>query len=165
MGDENNIDVDVDIGNVTEPTISPTSKINIFKLDVVSCNGKDLSGIELGAPDLEDIWTNSLIRELDELAGYTATKVKGGTEIRLQYQLKKPMSIREIAWESEFNHERSTAKGIENLKCRVVGLGSLRPAKIGEKVKVTVIQPNFDVTPEQVLGWLSRYGGIHEGHR
>jgi hypothetical protein len=147
------------------PSISPTSKITIFKLDVISCNGKDLTSIELGAPDLEKIWTDSLIREIDELAGYTSTKVKGGSEIRIQYQLKKPMSIREIAWEVEFNHERDSSKGIENLRCRVVGLNSLRPAKIGEKVKVAIVQTNFDVTPDQIVAWLSRFGKVHDGHR
>jgi hypothetical protein len=146
-------------------SISPTSKITVFKLDVVSCNGRDLSSIEIGASDIEKIWTDCLIREIDEVTGYTSTKSRGGTEIRIQYQLRNPMSIRDIAWEAEFNHERETTKGTEILKCRVVGLAALRPAKPGEKVKITVICTNFDITPEQIVEWIAKFGKICEGHR
>jgi hypothetical protein len=145
--------------------ISPSSKIKIFKLDVISCNGRDLSGVEIGAATLEKIWTDSIIRELDDLIGYTAIKSKGGTEIRLQYQLKNPMSIREIAWESEFNHEQEGPRGTEILRCRVVGLSGIRQPTIGEKVRVTFVSNNFDVTPDQMIEWISRYGKVHEGHR
>ncbi len=148
-----------------EPNISPSSKISIFKIDVYSCNGKDLSQVELAAPDLEKIWTEGIIRDISELSGYSSTKVKNNSEIRIQYQLKRPMSIRDIALESDFAFERSAARGVEILRCRVVGLSNLRPAALGERVKVSVIKPNFDVLPEQVIEWLSHYGRVHEGHR
>ncbi len=151
--------------NEEDNDISPTSKITIFKLDVISCNGRDLSSVELGAPDLEKIWTDSIIRELSDLTGYSSTKSKGGTEIRIQFKLKKPMSIREIAWESEFNHERESAKGTEILRCRVVGLSGIRQPIFGERVKVTIIQQNFDITPEQMLEWMAKFGTVHDGHR
>jgi hypothetical protein len=151
--------------NESGDQISPSSKISIFKLDVVSCNGRDLSNVELGAPDLEKIWTDCIIRELSDLTGYSSSKSKGGTEIRIQYQLRKPMSIREIAWEAEFNHEREGPRGTEILRCRVVGLSGVRQANIGEKVKITVIAYNFDISPEQFVEWLSRFGKIHDGHR
>lgn len=149
----------------SDESISPASKITIFKLDVVSCNGRDLCSVELGASDLEKIWTDSIIRELSDLTGYTSLKVKSGTEIRIQYQLRKPMSIKDIALESEFLHEREGPRGTEILKCKVVGLNSLRATDIGEKVKATVIAPNFDITPDQIINWLTRYGKIQEGHR
>jgi hypothetical protein len=148
-----------------EDGISPTSKINVFKLDIVSCNGRDLSGVEIGAADIEKIWTDSIIRELDDLSGYNSTKSRGGTEIRLQYQLKKPMSIRDIAWEAEFNYEKEGPRGTEILRCRVVGLSGVRQPVIGEKVKVTVIATNFDITKEQIIEWIGKFGKIHDGHR
>jgi hypothetical protein len=151
--------------NQEEEMLSPTSKISVFKLDVFSCNGRDLSSVELGATDLEAIWRDGILRELGELSGYTSQKTRGNSEIRIQYQLKRPMSIRDVALEAEFNFERSTARGLEILKIRVVGLNNLRPAEIGERVRLSVIKPNFDVTPEQVIEWISRFGRVHEGHR
>jgi hypothetical protein len=150
---------------VTLNPISPSSKINIFKLDLVSCNGRDLSSTELGASDIEKIWTEGIIRDIAELDGYTHYKVNGGSEIRIQYQLKRPMSIRDVALEAEFTFERTSAKGTENIRCRVVGLSNLRPAAVGEVVKVSIIKPNFDVTPEQAIEWISRYGKVHDNHR
>jgi hypothetical protein len=85
--------------------------------------------VELRATDLENIWTKGILRSLGELSGYMPSKSKGNTEIRIQYQLK-PMSLRDIALEAEFNFERSPARGLEILKIRVVGLSGLRPAKI-----------------------------------
>jgi len=148
----------------TSDSTSP-SKISVFKIDIVSCNGKSLSKTELGSADLESIWKDSLLRQLHELSGYTSSKTKNFTEIRVQYQLKKPMSLRSISVEAEFTHERSGAQGIELLKCRVVGLSDVRKVEIGERVKVIVIKPNFDVTPEQVIEWLSHFGACHDGHR
>ncbi len=149
----------------TTQLISPTSKIEIFKLDVISCNGKSLNSVELGAIDLESIWKDSLLRDLNELSGYTSSKAKSGAEVRIQYQLKKPMSIRSISREAEFNHERTSPRGIEILRCRVVGLSNIRQVTLGEKVKATVINPNFDISPEQVVEWMSKFGRVHEGHR
>jgi hypothetical protein len=143
--------------------LSPTSKISVLKLDVVSCNGRDLSLVELGAPDLEKIWTEGILRDLSELTGYTS--YKGDSTIRIQYQLKRPMSLRDVVLEAEFNFERSTARGLEILKIRVVGLSGLRPAEIGERVKLSIIKPNFDVSPEQAIEWVSRFGRVHENHR
>lgn len=75
------------------------------------------------------------------------------------------MSIRDIASENEFSHERSTVFATDVFKCRVVGLGAVRKADIGEVVKVTVDKPNFDITPEQVVEWMSKFGKVKEGHR
>jgi hypothetical protein len=145
--------------------ISPSSKINVFKVDVISCSSQSISSLELGAEELENIWTDSLLRELSEIGGYTSFKAKNNTEIRIQYQLAKPMSLRSIATEAEFNHERTGARGTEVLRCRVVGLGEIRIANIGEIVKATVILPNFEITPEQAIEWISKFGKVQEGHR
>ncbi len=145
--------------------ISPSSRITVFKLDIVSCNGKPLNSFELSSADLESIWTDSLLREALEISGYTSFKTKNNTEIRAQYQLKQAMSIRDIAFESEFNHERVGPKGVEILRCRVVGLGDVRQAAIGDRVKVTLLVCNFDITPEQIVAWMAKFGKIHEGHR
>ncbi len=145
--------------------ISPSSRITVFKLDIVACNGKSLNSTELSSADLEAIWTDSLLREASEISGYTSFKTKNNSEIRAQYQLKQAMSIRDIAFEAEFSHERVGPKGVEILKCRVVGLGDVRQAALGDRVKVTLLVSNFDITPDQILGWMSRFGTIHEGHR
>lgn len=145
--------------------ISPTSKIRIFKLDITSCNGQPISqSIELGASDLENIWTQTLGRKLEEISGYTSTKTKS-KEIRIQYQLQQPMSIRDIANEHEFTHERSSVFATDIFRCRVVGLGEVRQAAKGETIKVTVNLPNFDITSDQVTEWMSKYGKVKEGHR
>jgi hypothetical protein len=144
--------------------ISPTSKVTIFKVDVLSCNGNDLKSTELSAADLENLWTDGFIRELSDLSGYSSSKVKGGTEIRIQYQLTKPLSIRDIAIEAEFDFDRTGPKGVEVLRCRVCGLHDLRPANIGETIKVKVLATNFDIPPEHVIEWLAKYGIVH-GHR
>ncbi len=145
--------------------LSPSSKILIFKIDIISCNGQQIAkDTELGASDLEDIWTLTLGRGLDEISGYSTTKPKG-RDIRVQYQLKQPMSVRDIAKEQEFTHERSSIFSTDIFKCRVIGLNEVRKANIGEMVKVTVNKPNFDITPEQVVEWMSKYGKVKEGHR
>ncbi len=146
-------------------SISPTSKVVVFKLDIISCNGKPLNSTEIGSADLENIWTDSLLREISEVSGYTSSKTKNNAEVRAQYQLVQPLSLRSIAFEAEFNHERLGPKGVEVLRCRVVGLNNIRQANVGEKIKATLLLPNFDVTPEQLVAWISRYGKIHEGHR
>ncbi len=148
-----------------EELISPTSKISVFKVDVISCNGKDLTNVELAAPDLENIWREGILRDLAELTGYTSNKVKNNAEIRIQYQLRRPMSIRDIALDAEFNFERASARGVEILRCRVAGLHNLRPTEIAERVRVSVIKPNFDISPEQIVEWMSHYGRVHDGHR
>jgi hypothetical protein len=149
---------------MNEDAISPTSKIQVFKIDVIACNGQPIDQTtELGAVDLEDLWTLTIGRALDELSGYSSNKKN--KEIRIQFQLKKPMSIREITHEQEFNHERSTTVKTDIFRCRVVGLAEVRQAVIGETVKVTVAQPNFDISVEQILEWLSKFGDIKEGHR
>lgn len=145
--------------------ISPTSKIQLFKLDIFLCNGQPIGqSTELGASDLEDIWTQTLQRSLEEITGYSHTKTRN-KEIRIQYQLKNPMSIRDIAIEQEFTHERSSVFATDNFRCRVVRLGNVRQATIGETVRVTINLPNFDVTPDQILEWMSKYGKVKEGHR
>jgi hypothetical protein len=110
-------------------TLSP-SKVSIFKIDIISCNGKLLNKIELGASDLENIWTNSLLCNLQEISGYTSSKTRNFSEIRVKYQLKKPMSLRNISFEAEFTHERSGAQGIKILRCRVVGLSEVRKVEV-----------------------------------
>jgi hypothetical protein len=160
-----NMNNTVEVMDTGAPGTGSPTKVTVLKIDIVSCNGKSLSKTELGASDLESIWKDSLLRNLTELAGYTSSKTKNFTEIRVQYQLKKPMSLRTISFEAEFSHERSSAQGIEILRCRVVGLNDVRKAQIGERVKVTVINPNFDVTPQQIIEWLSHYGACHDGHR
>jgi hypothetical protein len=148
-----------------QPAISPTSKIQVLKIDVFSCNGQAIhQSTELGAPDLENIWTQSLGRSLEEVIGYFASKNKSG-EIRIQYQLKRPMSIRDIISEQEFTYERSTVFATDNFKCKAIGLNDVRQAQIGEVVKVTVNLPNFDITPDQIIEWISKFGIIKEGHR
>jgi hypothetical protein len=144
--------------------ISPTSKVTLFKIDVVQCNGKSLKDVELCSADLENIWKESLLRDLTELSGYTSSKTKNNSEIRIQYQLKHALSIRSIAAEAEFGHERLGANGVEILRCRVVGLGNIRRVELGERVKITVITPNFDILPEQIIEWLSKYARVYDGH-
>jgi hypothetical protein len=145
--------------------ISPSSKIQVFKIDIFQCNGQQISqNTELGAADLEEIWGLTLGRDLEELSGYMSSKGKNG-EIRVQFQLKNSMSIRDIAKEQEFTHERSTVVHTEIFKCRVVGLGGVRLAGIGEIVKVSVALPDFDIQPEQIVDWISKFGIVCEGHR
>ncbi len=144
--------------------ISPSSKILIFKLDVNSCNGQPIDQhTELGAADLENIWTQTFGRSLEELSGYTSSK--RNKEIRIQFQLKNPLSIKDIANEQEFTYERSSVFATDLFRCRVVGLGDVRLATIGETVKLTINTPNFDITPDQILEWISKFGKVKEGHR
>jgi hypothetical protein len=75
------------------------------------------------------------------------------------------MSIRSIAFEAEFNHERMGPQGVEILRCRVVGLGNIRKVNLGERVKLTIVNASFDITPTQIIEWLSHFGSVHEGHR
>ncbi len=149
-----------EVMDTTGSTISPTSLVRIFKLDVVACNGQPIGKLELASVDIEQIWSDSLLCELSEITGYTSFRTKGNSEIRIQYQLKNPTSIKSIAFEPEFCHERVGPQGVENLKCKVVGLAGVRQAKIGEKVKLTINTPNFDLTPEQALEWIKKYADI-----
>ncbi len=75
------------------------------------------------------------------------------------------MSIRDVALEAEFNFERSGIRGVKILHCKVVDLSNLRPAEVSKHVKVSVTKPNFDITLEQAIEWLSHFGRVHEGHR
>jgi hypothetical protein len=151
----------------TTEQLSPSSKVSLFKIDIFLCNGRPLKDLELCSADLEDIWKNSLLRDIRELNGYTSSKTKNNAEIRVQYQLKQPLPIRSIATEAEFSHERvgENVNGVEILRCKVVGLSNIRRVEIGEKVKITVVPPSFDILPEQIIEWISKYARVHEGHR
>jgi hypothetical protein len=152
-------------GNPNAKPISPTSKIQVFKIDVFQCNNQPIgNSTELGASDLEDIWTRTLKRNLEEISGYTSAKTKN-KEIRIQYQLRRPMSIRDIATELEFTHERSSIFATDIFRCRVVGLNEVRQAVPGETVRVVINTPNFDITPDQIVEWMSKFGIVKEGHR
>jgi hypothetical protein len=53
----------------------------------------------------------------------------------------------------------------DNFCIRVVGLGEVRQARVGKTVRVTVNLPNFDITPDQIIEWMSKFGKVKEGHR
>jgi hypothetical protein len=148
-----------------EELISPSSKITVFKVDVISCSNQSISNLELGNADLEEIWSDTLLCELNDLSGYMSFKAKNNSEIRIQYQLKQPMSIKSIVTQAEFTHERTTARGTEVLRCRAVGLGEVREVVAGETIKATVVLPNFEITPEQIIAWLTPFGRVLPGHR
>jgi hypothetical protein len=149
----------------TFEAVSPSTKLSLFKVDIILCNGKPLSNLELCSADLENIWTDTLLRSINELCGYTSAKTRNNTELRVQYQLKVPIAIKSIASEAEFNHERVGPRGVEILRCRIVGLSNVRQVNIGERVKVTIINPSFEISPEQLIEWISKFARVHEGHR
>jgi hypothetical protein len=125
-----------------------------------------LTKTELCAADLESIWTNSLLRKLPELSGYTSSKTRNNTEIRIQYLLKAPLAIKDISQEAEFNHERTlAAQGVEILRCRIVGLSNLRQVEVGERVRITVVNASFDISPPQIVEWISKFARVYDGHR
>jgi hypothetical protein len=97
--------------------------------------------------------------------GYTSAKTRNNSEVRIQYQLKVPIAVRTIASEAEFNHERVGPRGVEILRCRIVGLSNVRQVAIGERVKITIINPSFDISPEQLIEWISKFARVYEGHR
>ena len=164
MSDQEAMDMQAAAEAAALAAISPTSKIQLLKVDVTACNGQPVGKyIELGATDLENIWTRTLQQRIQALDGYTSFKREG--EIRIQFQLKQPMSIRDIATEQEFLHERESVLGTDIFKCKIIGLNNVRQATIGETVKATVVLPNFEILPEQIIEWLSKFGIIKEGHR
>jgi hypothetical protein len=135
---------------------SPTSKVRLVKIDIVTINGTKISE-DLPVKTLIELW-KSLETEV-EVEGCSSHRRPGGI-IRVNFSLKELICLGEIHPEPEFVFERTTALKTDAFQCRIVGLNDVRPPKVGETITVCVTRTHFSVPLEIVEEWIAKFGTI-----
>jgi len=143
---------------LTDTPLTPSSKVNIFKIETNLCNGKPLSkAIELGDEDFERIWTKALRHDWDDVKGCISKRFDNA--IKITFELYTETSLKAIVNDTEFTYQRN-ALSPETFTFKVLGLHNIREARIGEVVKVNARGTNFEVKPVQILEWMDEYGSL-----
>jgi hypothetical protein len=135
---------------------SPTSKVRIVKIDVVSVNGNRISE-DLPIKTLIELW-KSLDTEI-AIEGCSSHRRPGGA-IRVNYCLKELICLGEIHPEPEFVFERTTTLRTDAFQCKIVGLNDVRAPKVGETVIVCITRTHFAVPLEIIEEWIAKFGTI-----
>jgi len=73
--------------------------------------------------------------------------------------------LRDIVEYPEVSYSRLSLFGPETFTLKVIRLGEIREARIGERVKVNIRGTDFEVKPFEILEWLERFGTIIGDHR
>jgi len=162
----------MDTTDAVERGLSPTTKLKVFKIEAIQCNGKPLhKNTELSDEDIEKIWTTSLGRDWIEIDGFKQKKVtftkqkKEVTNIKIIYELCLDEPLREIVDHPEIQYQRLSLFGPETFTLKVQGLQDLREAEIGEIVTVNIRGTDFEVKAFEILEWMERFGVIVGDHR
>jgi len=144
--------------------LTPTSKVEVVKFEAFLCNGKTIEKTsDLGDQDVVNIWTKALKLDWDDVKGCKHKKIEN--VIKVTYQLADPTTIRAIINDPEFTYERQALKGPETFTIRVLGLNTIREAKIGEIVKINARGTMFEVKPAQILRWMEKFGDVIGDYR
>jgi hypothetical protein len=138
-------------------TLSPTSKSQLIKIDILTKNGKRLDE-DLPIKTLVELW-NSLEVDTTTVDGCSLFRKPGGV-IRAHFFLKEPIALGEIHPEPEFEFQRTNAITTDSYQCRILGLNDFRPPKPGETITICITRTNFSVPFPVIEQWIERFGDI-----
>ncbi len=133
----------------------------LVKIELVSINEKPFFG-QATDDELLYIWVTVFKRKFEELYGVSSSKSLT-RNVRATYKLKKPMKLHEIEGPN-FTYTKYLDDGnIETINGRILGYGAVRPAELGELVKITV-KTNLAVEASGVVTWLKLFGTLTTQH-
>jgi hypothetical protein len=136
--------------------ISPATKTNLVKIEILSKNGSKLSE-DLPTKTLIELWQS--LENDAEVDGCSSHRKHGGI-IRAHFFLKKQISLGELHPEPEFTFERTTPIATDSFQCRIVGLGDVRKPNPGEIVTACITRTHFSATAEVIEQWIGKFGEI-----
>jgi len=136
---------------------------NIIRIDVLSLNGKNFDH-KFSGEDVKDLWERALKRDKSEVIGQSSNKISK-TTLRVNVQLNKTVTIKEVSPTVEFAYEKITTFQNYHYECKIVGLGTIKEAEIGDIVTVTIKRGHFRFTVEEAADWMSKFGKITKAPR
>lgn len=136
---------------------SPSKKSDVVRVDIFSLNGKAFDFKFLGK-DVKELW-KSLKHDPDNVIGQSSSKINKNT-LRVNIQLRSPIALKDVSPTQDFTFERATVFKNYTFECRVVGLGNVREARIGDTITVCIKRGHFRFKPEEATAWISVFGKI-----
>jgi len=133
-------------------------KSNIVRIDILSLNGKNFDH-KFSGEDVKDLWEKGLKRDRLEIIGQSSNKISK-TVLRVNIQLKSELSLKEISPTAEFTYHKSTIFQNYAYDCKVVGLGRMKEAEIGDTVVITIKRGHFRFDVKQAAAWIEHFGKI-----
>lgn len=132
-------------------------KSDIIRVDILSLNGKSFDH-KFTANDVKELWA-FLGHDRDEVIGQSSSKISSKV-LRVNIQLTKEVSIKEVSPVPDFLFEKSSAFQNYSYECKIVGLGSIKEAQVGDTVEITVRRVHFRIKPDQAAQWISKFGQL-----
>jgi hypothetical protein len=135
----------------------------LVKIELETLNGKPYLG-QISDDELIYIWVKVFNQSHDNLFGVTSTKTLT-RNVRATFKSNSPVKLTDLSKTAEFVYEKFPDDGqSEVISGKILGFGALKPAQLGELVKVTV-KTNFGVAAPGVLDWLKNYGTLSASHQ
>jgi hypothetical protein len=129
----------------------------IVRIELETINGKPFLG-QTTDDEILYIWVRVFNRQKDELYGISSTKTLT-RNVRATFKLKKPIKLTDLYASGSFSYEKFVDENNKDvITGRIVGYGAMKPAEIGDLVKVTV-RLGW-VEPAGVLQWMKQFGII-----
>jgi len=142
---------------------------DVINMEIISFNGEDFKG-SFKRPEARNIWTNVLGQNKEMLHGISF-KMIPRKHLQLVFRLKDKVQIDDVFSRDDFSYNRGEKKpdGSFDIVCgRILGLRKknegapnpqTRPPE-NRTTRVNLYGCEFDLTKEQVLNWMSKFGEI-----
>jgi len=141
-----------------EDTPDPNHRADVVRIDVLSRNGKNFDHKFL-TKDIRDLWEKALKHDPKEVIGQSSSKISSKV-LRINIELNREISFEEVSPTPDFTYEISSVFGNCTYECKVVGVGRVDEAEIGDTVVVTIRRVHFRFKAEQATEWMSKFGKI-----
>jgi hypothetical protein len=140
------------------PLSYETSLDKLVKIELLTINGKDFFG-QVSDDELLYIWVAVFGRKKEELFGVTSTRTLT-RHVRGTFKLNSAIKLQDVYGSSNFAYEKFLDDGSnEEITGRILGYDAVKPAEIGDLVRVTV-KTNLGVESTGVVTWLRLYGSL-----
>ncbi len=83
----------------------------------------------------------------------------------MNFSLKKPVKLSEFVTDPFFTHVKDVLGDSVTYSCKVLDLGSIPEAKVGDTVTVFVKYTHNELTLEQIDTWIKIYGSLKNKSR
>jgi len=115
--------------------------------------------------ELMYIWQKIFNKSTDDIFGMK-TKRLMARHFRAIFVLNGNISLSDFYSKSNFVYRRrrpdaSSDDDYDNIHCRLIGFDRVRPAEIGQLVRITASTVDFTVAPKDIVAWLSKFGSVN----
>lgn len=119
----------------------------------------------LSDEELIFVWEKVLGRSTSEIFGMK-TKRSIDRHFRAIFVLNTRLEIGQITQKEVFVYRRKksdakTEEDFDNIHCRLIGFDKVRPAEIGQLVRVTASTVDFTICPKDIIDWLAKFGSVN----